>query len=72
MVDPARKPRVVAHGCQRLIARELRVCRTLGQARSSQRYKVRPTKEDDARLTDSIQRTALRELGAGYCGGGGY
>jgi transposase InsO family protein len=42
-------------------------CRTLGQARSSQRYRAKP-KEDDARLTAAIRRIAVREPRAGYRG----
>jgi hypothetical protein len=41
MVGPARKREAVAHVCQRLEASERRACRPLGQARSSQRYKVK-------------------------------
>ena len=69
MVGRARNRGVVAHVCQRLKASERRACRALGQARSGQRYKATP-REDDARLTDSIQRAALRESRAGSCGGG--
>ena len=67
MVGPARKREAVAHLCQRLEASERRACRTLGQARSSQRYKVK-SKEDDARLTAAIRRIAVREPRAGYRG----
>lgn len=67
MVGPARKREAVAHVCQRLDASERRACRTLGQARSSQRYKAKP-KEDDARLTAAIRRIAVRETRAGYRG----
>jgi hypothetical protein len=67
MVGPARKREVVAHVCQRLEASERRACRTLGQARSSQRYRAKP-KEDDARLTAAIRRIAVREPRAGYRG----
>lgn len=67
MVGPARKREAVAHVCQRLDASERRACRTLGQARSSQRYRAKP-KEDDARLTAAIPRIAVRETRAGYRG----
>ncbi len=67
MVGPARKREAVAHVCQRLEASERRACRTLGQARSSQRYQAKP-KEDDARLTAAIRRIAAREPRAGYRG----
>lgn len=67
MVGPARKREAVAHVCRRLAASERRACRTLGQARSSQRYRARP-KEDDARLTAAIRRIAVRETRAGYRG----
>ena len=67
MVGPARKREVVAHVCQRLKANERRACRTLGQARSSQRYRTKPRK-DDARLTAAIRRIAMRETRAGYRG----
>ena len=67
MVGPARKREVVAHVCQRLEASERRACRTLGQARSSQRDRAKP-KEDDARLTAAIRRIAAREPRAGYRG----
>jgi transposase InsO family protein len=67
MVGPARKREAVVHVCQRLEASERRACRTLGQARSSQRYKAKP-KEDDTRLTAVIRRIAARETRAGYRG----
>jgi transposase InsO family protein len=67
MVGPARKREAVAHVCQRLEASERRACLTLGQARSSQRYKARP-REDEARLTAAIRRIAVREPRAGYRG----
>jgi transposase InsO family protein len=67
MVGPARKREVVAHVCQCLEASERRACRTLGQARSSQRDRAKP-KEDDARLTAAIRRIAVREPRAGYRG----
>jgi transposase InsO family protein len=67
MVSPARKREAVAHVCQRLETSERRACRTLGQARSSQRYKAKP-REDDARLTAAIRRIAAREPRAGYRG----
>lgn len=67
MVGPARKREAVAHVCQRLEASERRACKTLGQARSSQRYKAKP-REDDARLTAAIRRIAAREPRAGYRG----
>jgi len=67
MVGPARKREVVVHMCQRLKASERRACRTLGQARSSQRYRTKP-REDDARLTAAIRRIAMRETRAGYRG----
>jgi putative transposase len=55
MVGPARKREAVAHACQRLNASERRACRTLGQARSSQRYQAKH-KDEDARLTEAILR----------------
>lgn len=67
MVGPARKREAVVHVCQRLEASERRACRTLDQARSSQRYKAKP-KEDDTRLTAAIRRIAARETRAGYRG----
>ena len=67
MVGPARKREAVVHVCQRLEASERRACRTLGQVRSSQRYKARP-RADDARLTTAIRRIAVREPRAGYRG----
>jgi transposase InsO family protein len=67
MVGPARKREAVAHACQRLNASERRACRTLGQARSSQRYQAKH-KDEDARLTEAILRIAARETRAGYRG----
>lgn len=67
MVGPARKREAVEHVRHRLNASERRACRTLGQARSSQRYTARP-REDDARLTAAIRRIAVREPRAGYRG----
>lgn len=67
MVGPARKREAVAHVCDRLEASERRACRTLGQARSSQRYRPKP-REEDARLTAAIRRIAVREPRAGYRG----
>jgi hypothetical protein len=67
MVDPTRKREVVAPVCERLKASERRACRTLGQARSSQRNPTKP-REDDARLTAAIRRIAMRETRTGYRG----
>jgi transposase InsO family protein len=67
MVGPARKREAVAHACQRLNASERRACRTLGQARSSQRYQA-THKDEGARLTEAILRIAARETRAGYRG----
>ncbi len=67
MVGPARKREAVANACQRLKASERRVCRALGQPRSSQRYQPKG-REDDARLTAAILRIAARETRAGCRG----
>jgi transposase InsO family protein len=67
MVGPARRREAVDNVCQRLEVSERRACRTLGQARSSQRYQASP-REDDARLTAAIRRIAAREPRAGYRG----
>jgi len=65
MVGPARKREAVAHVRERLATSERRACRTLGQARSTQRYK--PLSRDrDAVLLQAVRRIALREPRAGY------
>jgi hypothetical protein len=60
MAGPARKREAVATVCQRLEVSGCRACRTLGQARSCQRYQATP-RDDDARLTAATRRMGARE-----------
>lgn len=65
MVGPARKREAVTHVCQRLEVSERRVCESLEQPRSTQRY-VGKRKQGDAELLTAIRRIATREPRAGY------
>ena len=65
MVGPGRKKEAVAYVCRRLPYSERRACKSLGQPRSSQRYRARRM-EKDAALVSSVHRIAARETRAGY------
>lgn len=65
MVSPARKREAVAHVRGRLGTSERRACRSLGQPRSTQRYRGRRAGADAA-LLGAMRRIAGREPRAGY------
>jgi putative transposase len=65
MVGPARKREAVAHVQRRLDASERRACRSLGQPRSTQRYRCQRT-QIDAGLVRAMRRIAGHEPRAGY------
>jgi putative transposase len=64
MVGPARKREAVAHVRERLGTSERRACASLGQPRSTQRYRSR--RASQAPLVAAMRRIALREPRAGY------
>jgi len=65
MVGPARKREAVEHVQNRLQTSERRACQSLGQPRSTQRYRSRCPEEED-HLVQEIRRIARREPRAGY------
>jgi len=65
MVGPARKREAVEHVQNRLQTSERRACQSLGQPRSTQRYRSR-CPEEEVRLVQEIRRIARREPRAGY------
>ena len=65
MVGPARKREAVKHVQGRLKTSERRACASLGQPRSTQRYRGR-RREADAKLIDAMRRIARREPRSGY------
>jgi len=65
VVGPARKREAVTHVCAALETSERRACKSLGQARSTQRYEMK-SKDRDASLIRAMRRLALREPRAGY------
>jgi len=65
MVGPARKREAVKHVGGRLETSERRACASLGQPRSTQRYRGR-RREADAELIRAMRRIARRETRAGY------
>jgi transposase InsO family protein len=67
MVGPARKREAVKHVQGRLETSERRACASLGQPRSTQRYRGRRP-EADAELIGAMRRIARRETRAGYRG----
>ena len=71
MVGPARKREAVKHVRERLGTSERRACRSLGVARSTQRYRGR-RREADAALVATMRKIAVREPRAGYRRISGY
>jgi putative transposase len=65
MVGPARKREAVTHVQDRLGTSERRACRSLGQPRSTHRYRGR-RRRVDSDLIKAMRRIARREPRAGY------
>ena len=64
-MSPARRRREVEHICKALSLSERRVCRAIGQPRSTQRYKL-TLADDEQRLTDRIIELAGKYGRYGY------
>jgi len=64
-LSPARRRREVEHICKALSLSERRVCRAIGQPRSTQRYKL-TLADDEQRLTDRIIELAGKYGRYGY------
>ena len=65
MVGPERKREAVVHVQHELEVSERRACTSLGQARSTQRYRGR-RRERDAALCAELRRIATEHPRAGY------
>lgn len=65
MVGPARKREAVGHLQRRLELSERRACKVVGQPRSTQRYAVEPSDEED-RLRQELREISRQRPRAGY------